>query len=38
MDSDKQIDELMEMLKEQIQENKKINARREGNASSAVAV
>jgi len=28
----------MEMLKEQIQENKKINARREGNASSAVAV
>ena len=35
---DKQIDELMEMLKEQIQENKKINARREGNASSAVAV
>ena len=33
-----QIDELMEMLKEQIQENKKINARREGNASSAVAV
>ena len=35
---DKQIDELMEMLKEQIQENKKINAHREENANSAVAV
>lgn len=35
---DKQIDELMGMLKEQIQENKKINARREENAGSAVAV
>lgn len=35
---DKQIDELMEMLKEQIQENKKINARREENVGSAAAV
>lgn len=35
---DRQIDELMAMLKEQIQENKKINARMEGNANSAAAV
>lgn len=35
---DRQIDELMAMLKEQIQENKKINVRREENASSAAAV
>lgn len=35
---DRQIDELMAMLKEQIQENKKINARREENVSSAAAV
>lgn len=35
---DRQIDELMAMLKEQIQENKKISARTEGNASSAAAV
>lgn len=35
---DRQIDELMAMLKEQIQENKKISARMEGNASSAAAV
>lgn len=35
---DRQIDELMAMLKEQIQENKKISARMEENASSAAAV
>lgn len=35
---DRQIDELMAMLKEQIQENKKISAQMEGNASSAAAV
>lgn len=35
---DRQIDELMAMLKEQIQENKKISARMEGNASSAAVV
>lgn len=35
---DRQIDELMEMLKEQIQENKKMNARQGDNANSAVAV
>ncbi len=35
---DKQIDELMGMLKEQIQENKKINARKDDNANSAAAV
>lgn len=35
---DRQIDELMAMLKEQIQENKKISARMEGNASSVAAV
>lgn len=35
---DRQIDELMAMLKEQIQENKKISARMEGNANSAAAV
>lgn len=35
---DRQIDELMAMLKEQIQENKKISTRMEGNASSAAAV
>lgn len=35
---DRQIDELMAMLKEQIQENKKINVRREENAGSAAVV
>lgn len=35
---DRQIEELMGMLKEQIQENKKIVARREDNANSAAAV
>lgn len=35
---DRQIDELMAMLKEQIQENKKISAQMEGNANSAAAV
>lgn len=35
---DRQIDELMAMLKEQIQENKKISARMEENASSAAVV
>lgn len=34
---DRQIDELMGMLKEQIQENKKIYARTDENAASAVA-
>ena len=35
---DRQIDELMAMLKEHIQENKKINVRREENAGSAAVV
>lgn len=35
---DRQIDELMAMLKEQIQENKKVNVRREENAGSAAVV
>lgn len=35
---DRQIEELMGMLKEQIQENKKINVRREENAGSAAVV
>lgn len=35
---DRQIDELMGLLKEQIQENKKMLARQEDNATSAAAV
>ena len=35
---DRQIDELMELLKQQIQENKKMLARQEDNATSAAAV
>lgn len=35
---DRQIDELMNLLKEQIAENKKAVARQEDNASSAAAV